>query len=124
MIYYPLGVLMLAGIREILIISTPVDLPRFEELLGDGSDLGLRLTYAEQAQPNGLAEAFIIGRDFVGDGRVAMILGDNIFYGAGLIELIRDAGRPKPGATVFAYAVEDPQRYGVVEIDAETGRAL
>lgn len=124
MIYYPLGVLMLAGIRDILIISTPVDIPRFEELLGDGSDLGLRLTYAEQAQPNGLAEAFIIGREFVGDGRVAMILGDNIFYGAGLIELVRNAARPRPGATVFAYAVEDPQRYGVVEIEVETGRAL
>ena len=124
MIYYPLGVLMLAGIREILIISTPTDLPRFEALLGDGRDFGLSLSYAEQAQPNGLAEAFIIGRSFVGDDQVALILGDNIFYGAGLSELVRAAAAPRAGATVFAYAVEDPQRYGVVDFDPASGRAL
>ena len=124
MIYYPLGVLMLAGVREILIISTPTDVPRFEALLGDGRDFGLTLSYAEQAEPNGLAEAFIIGRSFVGDDQVALILGDNIFYGAGLSELVREAAAPRPGATVFAYAVEDPQRYGVVDFDAATGQAL
>jgi glucose-1-phosphate thymidylyltransferase len=124
MIYYPLGVLMLAGIREILIISTPTDLPRFEALLGDGREFGLSLSYAEQAQPNGLAEAFIIGRSFVGDDEVALILGDNIFYGAGLSELVRAAAAPRAGATVFAYAVEDPQRYGVVDFDPASGRAL
>lgn len=124
MIYYPLGVLMLAGVREILIISTPTDLPRFEALLGDGREFGLSLSYAEQAQPNGLAEAFIIGRSFVGDDQVALILGDNIFYGAGLSELVRAAAAPRPGATVFAYAVEDPQRYGVVDFDAASGHAL
>jgi glucose-1-phosphate thymidylyltransferase len=124
MIYYPLGVLMLAGIREILIISTPTDLPRFEALLGDGRDFGLSLSYAEQAQPNGLAEAFIIGRSFVGDDQAALILGDNIFYGAGLSELVRAAAAPRAGATVFAYAVEDPQRYGVVDFDPASGRAL
>ena len=122
MIYYPLGVLMLAGIREVLIISTPVDLPRFEAMLGDGSDYGIALSYAEQAAPNGLAEAFIIGRDFVGDGPAALILGDNIFYGAGLIELLREAAGRTRGATVFAYSVEDPQRYGVVSLD-ERGMA-
>jgi glucose-1-phosphate thymidylyltransferase len=124
MIYYPLGVLMLAGVREILIISTPTDLPRFEALLGDGGEFGLRLSYAEQAEPNGLAEAFIIGRSFVGDDQVALILGDNIFYGAGLSELVREAATPRTGATVFAYAVEDPQRYGVVDFDATSGQAL
>jgi glucose-1-phosphate thymidylyltransferase len=124
MIYYPLGVLMLAGIREILIISTPTDLPRFEALLGDGREFGLSLSYAEQAQPNGLAEAFIIGRSFVGSDQVALILGDNIFYGAGLSELVRAAAAPRAGATVFAYAVEDPQRYGVVDFDPASGRAL
>jgi glucose-1-phosphate thymidylyltransferase len=124
MIYYPLGVLMLAGIRDILIISTPADLPRFSDLLGDGGAYGIRLSYAEQKEPHGLAEAFIIGREFVGDSPVALILGDNIFYGAGLIELVRAAVQPKAGATVFAYAVEDPERYGVVEFDPQSGRAI
>jgi glucose-1-phosphate thymidylyltransferase len=124
MIYYPLGVLMLAGISEVLIISTPFDLPRFEALLGDGSDFGIALTYAEQAAPNGLAEAFIIGRDFVGSDSVALILGDNIFYGAGLPVICREAASRETGATVFAYAVEDPERYGVVSFDKGTDRAL
>jgi glucose-1-phosphate thymidylyltransferase len=124
MIYYPLGVLMLAGVREILIISTPSDLPRFEALLGDGREFGLNVSYAEQAEPNGLAEAFVIGRSFVGDDQVALILGDNIFYGAGLSELVREAAKPRTGATVFAYAVEDPQRYGVVDFAPATGEAL
>ena len=123
MIYYPLGVLMLAGIREILIISTPADLPRFQRLLGDGSDYGVRLSYKPQAMPNGLAEAFLIGRDFIRDQSVALILGDNIFYGAGLAELVRGAAAQESGATVFAYSVEDPQRYGVVEFDASSGQA-
>ena len=123
MIYYPLGVLMLAGIREILIISTPTDLPRFEALLGDGSAFGLSLSYAEQAAPNGLAEAFIIGREFVGSDPVALVLGDNIFYGAGLGEIVRSAAARDHGATVFAYSVEDPERYGVVAFDPATGIA-
>jgi glucose-1-phosphate thymidylyltransferase len=124
MIYYPLGVLMLAGIRDILIISTPVDLPRFEALLGDGSAYGLNFSYAEQTEPRGLADAFIVGREFVGDSSVSLILGDNIFYGAGLIDLVRRAGSQESGATVFAYQVEDPERYGVIEFDAETGQGL
>ena len=124
MIYYPLGVLMLAGISEVLIISTPTDLPRFEALLGDGSAFGISLSYAEQAAPNGLAEAFIIGRDFVGTDSVALILGDNIFYGAGLPDLCREAAARGDGATVFAYAVEDPERYGVVSFDRETEQVL
>lgn len=124
MIYYPLGVLMLAGIRDILIISTPVDLPRFEALLGDGRDYGVRLSYAEQAAPNGLAEAFIIGRDFIGGESVALILGDNIFYGAGLPDLVQNAAAQASGATVFAYSVEDPERYGVVEFDSASGQAV
>lgn len=123
MIYHPLSVLMLAGIRDILVISTPTDLPRFQSLLGDGSDFGIALSYAEQAAPNGLAEAFLIGREFVGDERVALILGDNIFYGAGLPAILKAAASQSEGATVFAYAVEDPERYGVVDFDPETGRA-
>ena len=124
MIYYPLGVLMLAGIRDILIISTPTDLPRFEALLGDGSAFGIELSYAEQPQPNGLAEAFIIGRDFVGDSSVALILGDNIFYGAGLTEMVQGAAARTGGATVFAYSVEDPERYGVVTLEPGSCRAI
>jgi glucose-1-phosphate thymidylyltransferase len=124
MIYYPLGVLMLSGIREILIISTPEELPRFEALLGDGSALGLSFSYAEQKAPKGLAEAFIIGREFVGTDSVALILGDNIFYGAGLRELCLHAAQKNQGATVFAYQVEDPQRYGVVAFEKGTERAL
>jgi glucose-1-phosphate thymidylyltransferase len=124
MIYYPIAVLMLAGIREILIISTPGDLPLFERLLGDGSDFGVSLSYAVQEQPNGLAEAFIIGRDFVGIDAVALILGDNIFYGAGLPDICREAAERPSGATVFAYAVEDPERYGVVSFDGDPTRAL
>jgi glucose-1-phosphate thymidylyltransferase len=123
MIYYPLGVLMLAGIREVLIISTPTDLPRFEAMLGDGSEYGISLSYAEQVAPNGLAEAFIIGREFIGDGPAALILGDNIFYGAGLVEMLRQAATRTKGATVFAYGVDDPERYGVVAFDPATGKA-
>lgn len=117
MIYYPLSVLMLAGIREILIISTPRDLPLFRELLGNGEDYGIQLSYAVQPNPNGLAEAFIIGREFIGSSPVAMILGDNIFFGEGLSILCRQASSRKNGASVFAYYVNDPQRYGVVEFD-------
>ena len=124
MIYYPLGVLMLAGLREILIISTPTDLQRFKALLGDGHEFGLSFSYAEQAEPNGLAEAFIIGRSFVGNDPVALILGDNIFYGAGLSELVREAAKPRAGATIFAYSMEDAQRYGVVDFDPASGQAL
>lgn len=120
MVYYPLGVLMLAGIRDILVISTPRDLPMFRELLGDGSAYGVQFAYAEQAQPNGLAEAFIIGRNFVGDSNVALILGDNIFYGEGLSEHCLEAAGRKKGATVFAYHVDDPGRYGVVEFNPVT----
>lgn len=121
MIYYSLSVLMLAGIREILVISTPRDLPQFKALLGDGGDFGVTLSYAEQPQPNGLAEAFIIGREFVGNSSVALILGDNIFYGAGLSDLCGEAAARTKGATVFAYHVEDPERYGVVTFD-DSGR--
>ena len=119
MIFYPLGVMMLAGIREILVISTPADLPRFRDLLGDGSDFGIQLSYVVQDAPNGLAEAFILGREFIGKDPVALILGDNIFYGAGLSAILLEAAQTREGATVFAYAVEDPERYGVVEFDAE-----
>ncbi|WP_331376971.1 glucose-1-phosphate thymidylyltransferase RfbA [Sinorhizobium chiapasense] len=123
MIYYPLGALMLAGIRDILVITMPRDRPLFEELLGDGSQLGLSISYAEQSEPNGLAEAFIIGREFVGNSPVALILGDNIFYGAGLPELCREAAARKSGATIFAYRVDDPERYGVVSFNSRNGRA-
>ena len=118
MIYYPLSTLMLAGIRDILVISTPEDLPLFERLLGSGSDLGLRFQYAAQDRPRGLADAFIVGRDFVGRDPVALVLGDNIFYGHGLPELLSEAAGVSSGATIFAYTVKDPQRYGVVEIDS------
>lgn len=119
MIYYSLGTLMIAGIREVLIISTPRDLPSFEALLGDGSAFGMTLSYAVQPDPNGLAEAFIIGRDFVGDDSVALILGDNIFHGAELAKKCKEAATRKTGATVFAYSVEDPERYGVVSFDKD-----
>jgi glucose-1-phosphate thymidylyltransferase len=123
MIYYPLGVLMLAGIREILVISTPLDLPRFQALLKDGSAYGLNLSYAEQSEPRGLADAFILGREFVGDSAVSLVLGDNIFYGAGLIDLVRRAAAREHGATIFAYRVDDPERYGVIEFDPD-GRGV
>jgi len=123
MIYYPLSILMLAGIREVLIISTPLDLPRFRDLLGDGSRIGLSLSYEVQESPNGLAEAFIIGGRFVGKDPVCLILGDNIFYGHKLPSLVREAASLRKGATIFGYRVKDPERYGVVEFDDE-GRAL
>ncbi len=123
MIYYPLSTLMLAGIREVLIISTPQDTPRFAELLGDGSAWGMRLEYAVQASPDGLAQAFIIGRDFVGSNPSALVLGDNIFYGHDLVRQLNQAQQRTQGATVFAYHVHDPERYGVVEFDGEM-RAL
>lgn len=119
MIYYPLSVLMLAGIREILVISTPEDLPRFRELLGNGSRWGLSLDYAEQVHPEGLAQAFIIGRDFVGNDSVCLILGDNIFYGQGLKEKLQVAYSRKKGGTIFGYLVNDPERYGIVTIDRD-----
>lgn len=117
MIYYPLSTLMLAGIREILIISTPYDLPQFKRLLGDGSTLGLQFSYAEQAVPNGLAQAFVIGREFIGNDNVALVLGDNIFYGVGLGEQLQKNANPD-GGIIYAYHVSDPERYGVVEFDA------
>jgi glucose-1-phosphate thymidylyltransferase len=117
MVYYPITTLMLGGIREILIISTPSDTPRFEELLGDGQQWGLRFTYAKQPKPEGLAQAFIIGRDFVGSDSVALILGDNIFYGHALPEKVERGAAQKSGATIFAYYVKDPERYGVLELD-------
>ena len=124
MIYYPLSVLMLGGISDILIISTPRDLPMFQALLGDGSQFGINLSYAEQPSPNGLAEAFIIGREFIGDSPCALILGDNIFYGAGISALCRQATAQQNGATVFAYQVADPERYGVVSFDPDTRQAM
>lgn len=123
MIYYPLSVLMLAGIREVLIISTPHDLPNFEKLLGDGTDLGMKFSYKVQEKPNGLAEAFIIGADFIGDDSVAMILGDNIYYSAGLTGLLKTACEIKTGGHIFAYHVPDPERFGVVEFD-QSGKVL
>lgn len=117
MIYYPLSTLMLAGIREVLIISTPHDLPNFEKLLGDGSRLGCKFSYAVQAEPNGLAQAFVIGADFIGKDKVALVLGDNIFYGEGMSKLLQASADPD-GGVVFAYQVSDPERYGVVEFDA------
>ncbi|PQA73785.1 glucose-1-phosphate thymidylyltransferase RfbA [Brucella oryzae] len=124
MIYYPLSVLMLAGIRDVLVISTPHDLPLFRKLLGDGGEFGMNFTFAEQPQPNGLAEAFIIGRHFIDNDRVAMILGDNIYFGDGLSELCQTAAQLDKGGSVFAYRVDDPQRYGVVEFDKTTGKAI
>lgn len=126
MIYYPVSVLMLAGIREILIISTPLDLPMFRRLLGDGSDIGVTFTYAEQPSPEGLAQAFIIGRDFIADDDVCLVLGDNIFYGQGFTRMLTEAvasAADRREATIFGYSVKDPERYGVVEIDSD-GRAL
>lgn len=123
LVYYPLSALMLAGIREVLVISTPQDLPSFRRLLGDGKELGMRFEYAEQPRPEGLAQAFIIGRDFVGQDPVSLVLGDNIFFGHGLPSLLQQAAKRADGATVFAYQVRDPQRYGVVEFDA-SGTAI
>lgn len=123
MIYYPLSVLMLAGIRGILIISTPEDLPNFEKLLGNGESFGIELSYAEQPSPDGLAQAFIIGEEFIGDDSVCLILGDNIFYGYGFSGMLQEAAKRPSGATVFGYHVTDPERFGVVDFDSE-GKAL
>jgi glucose-1-phosphate thymidylyltransferase len=123
MVYYPLSVLMLAGVREILLISTPVDLPLFRRLLGDGSQFGLSISYAEQAQPNGLAEAFIIGADFIGDDDVSLVLGDNIFYGQGFSKVLQHHATAMDGCVLFGYPVKDPERYGVGEVD-ESGRLV
>ena len=124
MIYYPLSVLMLAGIRDILIISTPHDLPLFERLLGDGSRLGVSFSYAAQPEPNGIAQAFVIGADHVGDDSVCLVLGDNVFHGHGLQELVLDAAKVEDGCVLFGYVVKDPERYGVAEVDEESGRVL
>ena len=118
MLYYPLSTLMLAGIRDILVISTPEDLPRFRQLLGDGARIGMNFSYAEQPKPEGLAQAFVIGREFVGRDPVSLVLGDNLFYGQGLGSTLREVAREEAGATIFAYYVRDPERYGVVEFDA------
>lgn len=118
MIYYPLSVLMLAGIQEILVISTPEDLPGYQKLLGNGADFGIQLSYAEQPSPDGLAQAFLIGESFIGDGNVCLVLGDNIFYGYGFSAMLRDAAQRAEGATVFGYHVNDPARFGVLEFDA------
>jgi glucose-1-phosphate thymidylyltransferase len=123
MIYYPMSILMLAGIKEILIISTPDDLPNFERLFGDGGQFGLKLEYAEQPRPEGLAQAFIIGKEFIGDSNCCLILGDNIFYGHGLADSLTNATSRKQGASIFAYRVKDPERYGVVDFDAD-GKAI
>jgi glucose-1-phosphate thymidylyltransferase len=123
MIYYPLSVLMLARLREVLIISTPHDLPAFRNLLGDGRSLGMTFSYAEQPRPEGLAQAFLIGREFLGGGPACLILGDNLFYGHGLTEIVQDASSLTKGARIFAYRVRDPERYGVVDFDAQ-GKAL
>jgi glucose-1-phosphate thymidylyltransferase len=123
MIYYPLSVLMLSGIREVLIISTPESTPLFEKLLGDGSRLGMRLAYKVQEKPNGLAQAFVLGEEFIGSDSVCLVLGDNIFYGNGLSDLLQKAAKTQKGATVFGYYVNDPERYGVVDFDS-TGKAL
>ena len=119
MVYYPLSVLMLAGIQDILLISTPEDIHSFKRLLGDGSEFGVRLSYAEQPSPDGLAQAFIIGEEFIGQSNVCLVLGDNIFYGQGFTPLLRTAAKRQSGATVFGYQVKDPERFGVVEFDAE-----
>ena len=123
MIYYPLSTLMLAGIREVLIISTPRDLPVFQELFGDGSQLGMQMSYAVQEYPRGLADAFLIGEKFIGDDRVALVLGDNIFYGQSFSQVLKRAAEREQGATIFGYYVKDPREYGVVEFDAD-GKAL
>jgi len=124
MIYYPLSILMLAGLREVLVITTPEDCPKFQQLLGDGSQWGMAISYATQPRPEGLAQAFIIGEEFIGDEPVALILGDNIFWGEGLVEELREAALKTHGATVFAYQVQDPERYGVIEIDPASNRAV